>query len=151
LQTLDSFAAFLRNAPVVVFVDSTGKFSNDTECVNAARKRCRPPDQGRCTVYDFALWCQLEPGQLGVWSVGRRAARVRWCWRFGIRLFSALSLWTVSSDNAGTKPTPLAIGRRDAEAWAAFDPKLSSKHSRYDDMSAYQRFGRYLPSASPSQ
>jgi S-formylglutathione hydrolase FrmB len=53
VQTIDDYAsAHDGYAPVLVFVDATGAFDNDTECVNGNRG---PFDQRRCPVPDFEL------------------------------------------------------------------------------------------------
>ena len=142
LQTLDNFAAFHHgNAPVVVFVDSTGKFNNDTECVNGPRGNAADHLTKDVVPYMISHFdVSSSPANWGLvgWSSGGTCALV-----LAVRypeLFSAfVSLDGQLGPNAGTKPQTIArLFGGDAEAWAAFDPKtVIEKHGRYDDMSAW--------------
>ena len=142
VQTLDDFAAFHHgDAPVVVFVDSTGTFNNDTECVNGPRGKAADhltKDVVPYMVSHFGV--SSDPANWGLvgWSTGGTCALI-----LAVQhpeLFSAfISLDGQLGPNSGTKPQTVArLFGGDAEAWAAFDPKtIVEKHGRYDHMSAW--------------
>jgi len=125
----------------VVFVDSTGKFNNDTECVNGPRGNAADHLTKDVVPYMISHFgVSSSPANWGLvgWSSGGTCALV-----LAVRypeLFSAfVSLDGQLGPNAGTKPQTIArLFGGDAEAWAAFDPKtVIEKHGRYDDMSAW--------------
>ena len=73
VNTVDDFAsAHGGNAPVLVFVDPTGAFNNDTECVNGSRGNAGITDERCSPVHSLELRRQLRSGQLGHrrWSMG---------------------------------------------------------------------------------
>ena len=142
VQTLDNFAALHRGyAPVVVFVDATGTFNNDTECVNGPRGNAADhltKDVVPYVIRHFGV--SPEPANWGLvgWSTGGTCALM-----LAVRnpnLFSAfVSLDGQLGPNAGTKSQTIArLFAGDSEAWALFDPRtVIEKHGRYDDMSAW--------------
>ena len=77
--TIDDFAAHHHGfAPVLVFVDPTGSFDNDTECVNGSpRQRRRSSDQ-RCralhVVSNFGVSADRANWGVAGWSMGGTCA-----------------------------------------------------------------------------
>jgi S-formylglutathione hydrolase FrmB len=136
VHTVDDFAArHGGNAPVLVFVDATGAFSNDTECVNGTRG----------TAADH-LTKDVVPYLISNFRVS--ANRANW----GIVGFSmggtcAVDLTTMHPDlfsafvdiagdaapNLGTKAHTIAtLFGGNASAYAAFDPTtVITRHGRY--------------------
>jgi S-formylglutathione hydrolase FrmB len=152
VQTLDNFAAFHHgDAPVVVFVDSTGKFTNDTECVNGPRGNAADHLTKEVVPYVISRFgVSSDPANWGLvgWSSGGTCALM-----LAVRhpdLFSAfVSLDGQLGPNAGTKPQTVArLFGGDTAAWAAFDPKtVVERHGRYDGMSAWLGVSDVIPTA----
>lgn len=133
ITTMDAFAAAHGgNAPVAVFVDSSGSFANDTECVNGPR--------GNAADH---LTEDVVPQAISTFGVGTR---------WGVVGFStggtcALGLAVTHPDtfgvfidvagdlgpNAGTKSQTVdRLFGGDDEAWAAFDPTtVMTRHGHY--------------------
>ena len=139
---LDRFAATHGgNAPVVVFPDTTGSLSNDTECVNGPRgnaadhliKDVVPAIISRFGVSpDSAHW-----GLVG-WSSGGTCALMTAVMH--PELFGAfVALDGQLGPNTGTQRQTIArLFGGDAQAWAAFDPKtVIEKRGRYDHMATW--------------
>jgi S-formylglutathione hydrolase FrmB len=147
---LDRFAAaHSGNAPVVVFPDTTGSLSNDTECVNGPRgnaadhltKEVVPLVVSRFGVSpDPAHW-----GLVG-WSSGGTCALMTAVMHS--EMFGAfVALDSQLGPNTGTKRQTIArLFGGDANAWAAFDPRtVIEKHGRYDDMAAWLGVSKEIP------
>ncbi len=142
LETLDNFAALHHgNAPVVVFPDTTGRFDNDTECVDGPRGNVA--DHLTREVVPFVISrFGVSPnaanwGLVG-WSSGGTCALVTAA--RNPDMFSAfVSLDGQLGPNTGTREQTIArLFGGDADAWAAFDPKtVITKHGRYENMSAW--------------
>lgn len=142
LTVLDDFAADHHGvAPVVVFPDSTGAFSNDTECVNGPRGNAADhltKDVVPYVVSRFGV--SADPANWGLlgWSTGGTCAVT-----LSVRhpeLFGALvDLDGALGPNAGDKEQTIArLFGGDAGAWAAFDPKtVVQAHGRYQGLSAW--------------
>lgn len=151
LGALDAFTARHRgNAPVMVFPDVGGQFSNDTECVNGTRGNSADhlvKDVVPYVISQFGV--SPDPANWGLagWSSGGTCALM-----LGVlhpELFSTIvDLDGQLGPNAGTREQTIArLFDGDAEAWAAFDPKtIITRHGRYDGMSAW--FGVSTPTAT---
>ena len=130
-----------RTTPVVVFPDTSGKFDNDTECVNGPRGNAADhltKDVMPYVISRFNVSPKASNWGLVGWSSGGTCALVT-----AVRnpdMFTAfVALDGQLGPNTGTKPQ--TIGRLyggDADAWAAFDPRtVITKHGRYEHMSAW--------------
>jgi len=150
LKILDRFAALhYGNTPVVVFPDTTGKFDNDTECVNGPRGNAADhltKDVLPYLVSHFNVSPKAANWGLVGWSSGGTCAlttAVRNPDKFSV--FVALD--GQLGPNAGTKPQ--TVGRLfggDADAWAAFDPRsVVLAHGRYDTMAAWMGVSGDIP------
>jgi S-formylglutathione hydrolase FrmB len=142
VETLDRFAKLHRgNTPLFVFPDTTGNFSNDTECVNGPRgnaadhltKEVVPAVISKFGVSD-------DPSHWGLvgWSSGGTCALMTAVMH--PEMFSAfVDLDGQLGPNTGTKRQTIArLFGGDERAWAAFDPRtVIEKHGRYSDMAAW--------------
>lgn len=142
VTTLDRFAAAHRgNAPVVVFPDTTGSLSNDTECVNGPRGNAADhltKDVVPSVISRFGV--SADPAHWGLvgWSSGGTCAVMTAVMH--PEMFSAfVDLDGQLGPNTGTKRQTIArLFGGDAEAWAAFDPRtVIETHGPYDDMAAW--------------
>jgi len=142
LRILDEFA--LRHhgmTPVVVFPDSTGAFTNDTECVNGSRGNAADhltKDVVPYVISHFGV--SAEPSNWGLlgWSSGGTCALTLTVMH--PELFSAfVDLDGQLGPNAGNKAQTIArLFGGDAETWAAFDPKsVVESRGRYSGLSAW--------------
>ncbi len=136
VSTADAFAAAHGGyAPVLVFVDPTGAFRNDTECVNG--RRGNAADHLTKDVVPFVMsnfGVSRDPANWGIvgWSMGGTCAVV-----LTVKhpdLFAAFV--DVSGDlgpNSGTKDqTVSGLFGGDADAWAEFDPTtIITRHGPY--------------------
>lgn len=139
-QTIDNFAAMHGGAaPILVFVDSSGTFSNDTECVNGTRGRAADHLTKDVVPYmvskfgvspDPANW-----GIVGFSSGGTCALTLTVTHPELFRTF--VDIDGQLGPNAGTKKQTIArLFGGDAEAWAAFDPRtVIARHGRYTGVS----------------
>ena len=140
VQTIDDFAtAHGGNAPVFVFVDATGAFDNDTECVNGSRGNASyhlTKDVVPYMISNFGVSAdQSRWGVLG-WSMGGTCAVDLTVRR--PELFSAfVDIAGDVAPNTGTKKQTIArLFGGDAGAWAAFDPTtVIGRHGRYSGVS----------------
>ncbi|MGO4441819.1 alpha/beta hydrolase [Mycobacterium sp. 2YAF39] len=142
LDVLDKFtAAHNGNAPVMVFPDTGGKFSNDTECVNGPRGNAADhliKDVVPFVIANFGVSSDPANWGLGGWSAGGTCAVM-----LGVlhpELFSAiLDIDGQLGPNAGSRKQTLArLFGGDEAAWAAFDPKtIITRHGRYSGMAAW--------------
>jgi S-formylglutathione hydrolase FrmB len=141
-QTIDDFAAgHGGNAPVLVFPDYSGAFSNDTECVNGTRGNAADhltKDVVPYMISNFGV--SADPADWGVvgWSSGGTCALTLAVTH--PELFGAfVDIDGQLGPNAGTKLQTIArLFDGDADAWAAFDPRtVIVNHGLYEDMSAW--------------
>ena len=141
-KILDDFAAAHGgNAPVVVWVDQSGAFSNDTECVNGIRGDAADhltKDVIPYLVANFGV--SPDPAHWGIagWSSGGTCALTLTLKH--PELFTAfVDIDGQMGPNAGTKPQTIhRLFGGDAEAWAAFDPKtVMEQHGPYQGISAW--------------
>ncbi|WP_445170365.1 alpha/beta hydrolase-fold protein [Mycolicibacterium sp. Dal123E01] len=142
VRTLDRFAAAHHgNAPVVVFPDTTGSFSNDTECVNGPRGYAADhlmKDVVSFVVSKFGI--STDPAQWGLvgWSSGGTCALMTAVMNPD-RFSAFVDLDGQLGPNMGTKRQTIArlFGGDDA-AWAAFDPKtIIEKRGQFPGMAAW--------------
>ncbi|OBB13267.1 hypothetical protein A5761_02005 [Mycolicibacterium setense] len=142
LKTLDDFAALHHgNAPVFVFPDISGKFSNDTECVDGTRGNAAAhltKDIVPYMISRFGVSPKAENWALSGWSSGATCSLTT-----AVRnpdMFSAF-VWLDGTlgPNAGTKDQTVArLFGGDEQAWEAFDPKtVITRHGPYDNMAAW--------------
>ncbi len=140
VQTIDGFAtAHGGNAPVFVFVDATGAFDNDTECVNGSRGNASyhlTKDVVPYMVSNFGVSAdQSHWGVLG-WSMGGTCAVDLTVRR--PELFSAfVDIAGDVAPNTGTKTQTIArLFGGNPDAWAAFDPTtVITRHGQYSGVS----------------
>ncbi|MGV0744996.1 alpha/beta hydrolase [Mycolicibacterium sp. XJ870] len=142
LKTLDEFTARHHgNAPVMVFPDSTGSFSNDTECVNGPRGNAADhltKEVVPFMVSKFGVSADAANWGLVGWSSGGTCALTLAVTH--PELFSAfVDLDGQLGPNTGTKAQTIArLYGGDAQAWAAFDPQtVILEHGQYPGMAAW--------------
>lgn len=150
LDILDKFALNHRgSAPVVVFPDTTGSFTNDTECVNGPRGNAADHVTKEFVPYVISQFgVSADPSGWGVagWSAGGTCSAM-----FLVKypeLFSAIvDLDGQLGPNAGPKNQTIArLFGGDAEAWAAFDPKtVVQAHGPYQDKAAWIGVSQDIP------
>jgi S-formylglutathione hydrolase FrmB len=142
LKTLDEFAALHHgNAPIVVFPDTSGKFNNDTECVDGVRGNAGShltKDVVPYMISRFGVSPKAENWGLAGWSSGATCSLTT-----AVRnpdMFSAI-VWLDGTlgPNAGTKDQTVArLFGGDEAAWETFDPKtIITRHGPYDGMAAW--------------
>lgn len=161
-RTIDDFvAAHGGNAPVFVFVDSTGAFTNDTECVNGPRGNAADHLTKEVVPYvvsNFGVSPHAADWGIVGWSAGGTCALTLTVTH--PELFSAfVDIDGQKGPNAGTKRQTIArLFGGDVDSWAAFDPKTAmEKHGLYpgvsgwfsvsDDTPTVYRTGATVPSA----
>ena len=141
-EALDDFAASHDgNAPVVVFVDHSGAFLNDTECVNG--KRGNAADHLMKDVVPYVtsnFGVSADPRRWGIvgWSAGGTCAvtlSVKHPDVFG----AFVDIDGQASPNAGTRQQTIQrLYGGNEEAWASFDPAtVMAAHGRYQGLSAW--------------
>nr|WP_234901411.1 alpha/beta hydrolase-fold protein [Mycolicibacterium fluoranthenivorans] len=148
--TIDAFAsAHGGRAPVFVFVDPTGSFDNDTECVNGTRGNASlhlTKDVVPYMISNFGVSPDRSRWGIMGWSMGGTCAV-----ELSVRrpeMFSAFV--DIAGDlgpNSGTKEQSIdRLFGGDSAAWAEFDPAtVMARHGRYTNLSA--RF--VVPSGGP--
>ena len=141
-HTIADFTADHRgNAPVLVFPDYSGAFSNDTECVNGTRGNAADhltKDVVPYLIDNFGVSTDATNWGVVGWSSGGTCALTLAVTH--PELFSAfVDIDGQFGPNAGTKQQTIArLFDGDEAAWAAFDPRTAmAKHGRYTDMSAW--------------
>ena len=141
-STIADFAAgHGGNAPVLVFPDSSGTFSNDTECVNGVRGNAADhltKDVVPYIISNFGV--SREPANWGIvgWSAGGTCALTLSVMH--PELFGAfVDIDGQLGPTAGTKQQTIArLFGGDADAWAAFDPRtVIAKHGAYSGLSGW--------------
>lgn len=142
VTTLDRFAAQHRGyTPVVVFPDSSGKFSNDTECVDGPRGNAAThltKDVVPYLISKFGVSPDAARWGLVGWSSGGTCALMMAVMH--PEMFSAfVDLDGQLGPNTGTKRQTIArLFGGDADTWAAFDPKtVVEKRGSYSDNAAW--------------
>ncbi len=141
-RTIVDFAAgHGGNAPVLVFPDSSGTFSNDTECVNGVRGNAADhltKDVVPYIISNFGV--SRDPANWGIvgWSAGGTCALTLSVMH--PELFRAfVDIDGQLGPTAGTKQQTIdRLFGGDADAWAAFDPRtVIAKHGVYSGLSGW--------------
>lgn len=150
LRILDQFALRHRgSAPVVVFPDTSGSFTNDTECVNGPRGNATDHITKEVVPYlisNFGVSTDASRWGLSGWSSGGTCSAMLLVTH--PELFSAIvDLDGQLGPNAGPKNQTIArLFGGDAEAWAAFDPKtVVETHGPYQDKAAWIAVSEEIP------
>jgi S-formylglutathione hydrolase FrmB len=142
VATVDDFAAAHGgNAPVLVFVDATGAFDNDTECVNGARGNAADhvtKDAVPYMISNFGVSVDRVNWGIVGWSMGGTCAvdlTVMHPDMFGAFVDIAGDM----TPNMGTKEQTIArLFGGNAEAWARFDPStVITRHGSYTGVSGW--------------
>ena len=142
LTILDDFALAHRGVtPVMVFPDTSGSFTNDTECVNGPRGAAADHLIKEVVPYvisNFGVHDDATNWGLAGWSSGGTCSLM-----LAVKhpeVFSAfVTLDGQLGPNAGTKKQTIArLFGGEADAWAAFDPRTIVETRRhYDGMAAW--------------
>ncbi|MBV9516211.1 MAG: esterase family protein, partial [Mycobacteriaceae bacterium] len=142
VATIDDFAsAHDGYAPVLVFVDATGSFDNDTECVNGSRGNAADhlvKDVVPFMISNFAVSDQRSNWGVAGWSMGGTCAVDLTVMHPD--LFSAFV--DIAGDlgpNTGTKDQTVArlFGGK-ADLWSAYDPTtVMTRHGQYSGVSGW--------------
>lgn len=141
-NTVDDFAARHHGfAPALVFVDATGSFDNDTECVNG--RRGNAADHLTKEVVPFVVsnfGVSPDRANWGVvgWSMGGTCAVDLTVMHPDI--FSAFVdiAGDRGPDIGGREQTLARLFAGDAAAWASFDPAtVIARHGRYTGVSGW--------------
>ncbi len=141
-DTIDDFAARHHGfAPVLVFVDPTGAFDNDTECVNGIRGNAADhltKDVVPFVVSNFGV--SAERGNWGVagWSMGGTCA-VDLAVMHPDMFSAFVDIAGDRSPNVGPKDQSVArLFGGNAADWAAFDPStVMNRHGPYTGVSGW--------------
>lgn len=140
--TIDNFAAAHHGfAPVLVFVDPTGSFDNDTECVNGTRGNAADhltKDVVPFMVSNFGVSPDRANWGVAGWSMGGTCAVDLAVMHPD--LFSAfVDIAGDRSPNIGSKELTVAkLFGGNGAAWADFDPiTVMSRHGRYTGLSGW--------------
>ncbi len=142
LSILDDFALQHRGVtPVVAFPDTTGSFTNDTECVNGVRGNAADHLVKEFVPYvisHFGVSDDAANWGLGGWSSGGTCSLML-AVSHPERFSAIVDLDGQLGPNAGTKKQTIArLFGGDADAWAAFDPRtIVEAHGRYDGLAAW--------------
>jgi S-formylglutathione hydrolase FrmB len=142
VSTIDAFAsAHGGNAPILVFVDSSGAFNIDTECVNGSRGNAA--DHLTKDVVPFIISKFGTSAKAANWGVAGFSAGGTCAIDLTLMhpdLFSAfVDIAGDVSPNAGTKVQTInRLFGGSADAWAAFDPTtVITKHGPYNAVSGW--------------
>lgn len=142
LDILDNFALAHHGAtPVMVFPDTSGSFTNDTECVNGPRGNAADHLIQEFVPYvtsTFGLSSKASSWGLAGWSSGGTCS-LTLAVSHPDKFSAIVDLDGQLGPNAGKKPQTIArLFGGDANAWAAFDPKTIVETNRYYyDMAAW--------------
>ena len=150
LDVLDNFALQHHGVtPVMVFPDTSGSFTNDTECVNGLRGNAADHLIQEFVPYvisNFGVSSKASGWGLAGWSSGGTCSLT-----LAVshpEMFSAIvDLDGQLGPNAGKKKQTIArLFGGDEEAWAAFDPKTIVENRRYYyDMAAWVGVSDQIP------
>ncbi|WP_231748762.1 alpha/beta hydrolase-fold protein [Mycobacterium sp. M26] len=142
LSILDDFALQHRGVtPVVVFPDTSGSFTNDTECVNGPRGNAADHLVNEFVPYvisTFGVSDQAANWGLVGWSSGGTCALTLTV-RHPDKFSAFVDLDGQLGPNAGKRQQTIArLFGGDEQAWAAFDPKtIVEKRGYYYDVAAW--------------
>lgn len=139
---IDGFAAAHHGfSPVLVFVDPTGSFDNDTECVNGSRGNAADhlaKDVVPFMVSNFGVSANRENWGVAGWSMGGTCAVDLAVMH--PELFRAfVDIAGDRSPNVGPKDQSIArLFGGNAAAWSDFDPiTVMNRHGRYTGLSGW--------------
>lgn len=142
VTTVDDFAsAHYGYAPVLVFVDPTGAFSNDTECVNGSRGNAA--DHLTKDIVPFMISNFGVSSGRANWGIVGRSMGGTCAAVLTVKhpeMFSAfVDISGDLSPNSGTKAETIArLFGGNADAWAAYDPTtIITRHGSYAGVSAW--------------
>jgi S-formylglutathione hydrolase FrmB len=141
-DTIDNFAAHHQGfAPALVFVDATGAFDNDTECVNGSRGNAADHltrDVVPFVVSNFGVSADRANWGLAGWSMGGTCA-VDLAVTHPDMFSAFVDIAGDRSPNVGTKEQTLArLFGGNTAAWAAFDPvTVMTRHGHYTGVSGW--------------
>jgi S-formylglutathione hydrolase FrmB len=141
-DTVDNFAAHHQGyAPALVFVDATGSFDNDTECVNGSRGNAADhlsKDVVPFMVSNFGVSTDRANWGVAGWSMGGTCA-VDLAVMHPETFSAFVDIAGDIRPNVGSKEQTLArlFGGNQA-AWAAYDPiTVMNRHGRYAGLSGW--------------
>lgn len=141
VQTLDDFAAAHNgNAPVVVFVDIAGTFSNDTECVNG--RRGMAADHITKDVVPFMISTfnvSRNPARWGVagWSSGGTCALIM-ATKYPELFRTFVDIDGQRGPYAGNREQTITrLFDGDEQAWAHFDPRTLMTRQPLDGVAGW--------------
>jgi S-formylglutathione hydrolase FrmB len=140
IHTIDDFAsAHGSNAPVLVFVDATGAFNSDTECVNGSRGKAAnhlTKDVVPYVISNFRV--SADPANWGIVAFSMGATCAIDLTVMHPDLFSAfVDIAGDAGPNVGTTAQTIATLFGGANAYAAFDPTtVITTHRRYEGCTA---------------
>lgn len=141
VETLDDFAAAHGgNAPVVVFVDIAGTFSNDTECVNGRRGMAAAhitKDVVPFMLSNFGV--SHNPAQWGVvgWSSGGTCALILTT-KYPELFKTFVDIDGQRGPYAGNREqTVTRLFDGDEQAWAQFDPRTLMTRQPLDGIAGW--------------
>ncbi len=139
---VDNFAAAHHGfSPVLVFVDPTGSFDNDTECVNGSRGNAADhltKDIEPFMVSNFGVSADRANWGVAGWSMGGTCAV-----ELAVmhpEIFSAfVDIAGDRGPSIGSKEAAITkLFGGNADAWAEFDPiTVMNKHGRYTGLSGW--------------
>lgn len=139
---IDGFAAAHHGfSPVLVFVDPTGSFDNDTECVNGSRGNAADhltKDVVPFVVSNFGVSADRANWGVAGWSMGGTCA-VDLAVMHPDLFRAFVDIAGDRAPNVGGKDQTIArlFGGNHA-AWAAFDPvTVMNRHGRYTGLSGW--------------
>ncbi|GAS87878.1 alpha/beta hydrolase [Mycolicibacterium brisbanense] len=142
VATLDDFATqHDGSAPAVVFVDATGAFDNDTECVNGPRGNAADhltKDVAPFMAANFGVSAERTHWGIAGWSMGGTCAVDLAVMHPD--LFSAFVdiAGDIGPNTGGREHSIATLFGGDADAWAAFDPTtVMKRHGRYTGLSGW--------------
>jgi S-formylglutathione hydrolase FrmB len=142
VDTIDAFAAAHDgNAPVLVFVDPSGAFDNDTEGVNGTRGNAADhltKDVVPFMVSNFGV--SPDPAHWGVVGFSMGGTTAADLTVMHPTLFSAfVDIEGDLTPNTGNKAQTIAtLFGGNADAWAAFDPTtVMNRHGQYTGVSGW--------------
>jgi S-formylglutathione hydrolase FrmB len=137
VETIDAFAAAHDGfAPVFVFVDATGAFDNDTECVDGPRGKAADHltrDVVPFMESDFGVRRDATSWAAVGWSMGGTCAVD--LATMHPELFSTfVDIGGDAGPNTGSRQQTIAtLFGGDENAWASYDPTtVIGRHQRYD-------------------
>ncbi len=142
ISVLDDYAkAHAGDAPVVVFVDSSGSFNNDTECVDGPRgnaadhltKEARP-----YVISEFGTSSAAADWGVVGWSMGGTCA-IDLAVMHPDLFATFVDIGGDRGPNSGTKQQTIdRLYGGDAASWAAYDPRtVMAKHGPYRGVAGY--------------